>query len=58
MNAETWATIGTIVVTLVFLVVPTLVYAWYVLDRWIGDEESYARVMAEVDPAPSRTRGH
>ena len=32
MNAEIWATIGTIAATLLFIV-PGLVYTWYVLER-------------------------
>ena len=37
MSVEIWSTIGTIVGTLVFLVVPGVVYAWYVLDLWLGE---------------------
>ena len=33
MNAEIWASIGTIVATLVFLLVPGLVYTWYALEH-------------------------
>ena len=46
MNAEIWASIGTAVATVVFLVVPVLVYAWYALDEWIGDRDSYETVIA------------
>jgi len=37
MNAEVWASIGTVLATLLLVVVPGVVYAWYVLDTWIGD---------------------
>jgi hypothetical protein len=33
MNAEIWSTVGTIVGTLVFLIVPGLVYTWYALEH-------------------------
>ena len=49
MNAELWASLGTAVATIVFLVVPVLVYAWYALDEWIGDRESYAEVISAVE---------
>jgi ABC-type sulfate transport system permease component len=38
MNAEVWASIGTAIVTLLFVVVPGVVYAWYVLEEWIGGD--------------------
>jgi hypothetical protein len=41
MSAEVWASIGTVVATLLFVVVPGVVYAWYVLDGWIGEGGSY-----------------
>ena len=37
MNAEVWASIGTVVATLL-LVVPGVAYAWYVLEQWIGGD--------------------
>jgi hypothetical protein len=46
MNTEVWASIGTIVATLVLLIVPALVYTWYVLEHMIGDKQSYERVIA------------
>ena len=49
VNAEIWASIGTTVATVVFLVVPVLVYAWYALDEWIGDRDSYAEVISAVE---------
>jgi hypothetical protein len=44
MNAEVWASIGTVIATLLFVVVPGVVYAWYVLDGWIGDGDGYPDV--------------
>jgi len=44
MNAEIWASIGTVLATLLFVVVPGVVYAWYVLDAWIGDGDGYPDV--------------
>lgn len=38
MNTEIWATLGTIVATLVLFIVPGLIYTWYVLEHLIGDE--------------------
>jgi hypothetical protein len=42
------ALIVTSIVT-VLLLVPGLVYAWYLLDEWIDDDESYARVIASIE---------
>jgi hypothetical protein len=47
-NAELWSIIGTAIVT-IFLLVPGLVYAWFVLDSWVGDDEGYARVVASIE---------
>jgi len=44
MNAEFWATIGTILGTILFLIVPGVVYAYYVLEDWIGSADSYPDV--------------
>ena len=41
--------IGSTLFTVVFLLVPGLVYSWYVLEDWIGDNESYARVIASIE---------
>jgi hypothetical protein len=38
MNAEIWASIGTIVATLVLLIVPGLVYTWYALEHIAEDD--------------------
>jgi hypothetical protein len=34
MSAEIWATVGTILGTIIFLIVPGIAYAWVVLDGW------------------------
>jgi hypothetical protein len=47
MNAELWATIGTIVATLALFIVPGLIYTWYALEYLIDDKKSYARVIAK-----------
>ena len=47
INAEIWASIGTTIAT-VLLLVPAVVYAGFVLESWIGDDESYARVIASI----------
>lgn len=52
MSAGAWASVGTVVATLL-LVVPGLVYAWYVLERMIGDPTSYDRVIEAVYRARS-----
>lgn len=51
MSAEAWASVGAIVATLVLVVVPGLVYAWYVLEQMIGDPKSYDHVIAAVHRA-------
>ena len=53
MNADLWLTVGTIVATLLLLIVPGLAYTWYVLEHLIGDGKSYERVIAKVS-RPSR----
>lgn len=47
-NVEVWAFVGTTIAT-VLLIVPSVVYAWYVLEYWIGDDESYAKVVASIE---------
>jgi ABC-type Fe3+ transport system permease subunit len=44
MNAEIWASIATVVATVLLVVVPGVVYAWYVLEEWIGREDRYPNV--------------
>lgn len=46
MNVDVWASIGTIVATLVLFVVPGLVYTWYAIEHVIEDRGSYDRVIA------------
>jgi hypothetical protein len=47
-STELWTAVGTTIATAIFLV-PGLVYAWYVLESWIGDRDSYERVIASLD---------
>ena len=47
MNTEIWAAVGTTVATLVLFIVPGLVYTWYALEYMIGDQDSYASVIAQ-----------
>lgn len=44
MTVELWATVGTIIGTLVLVVVPGLLYAWAVLAEWIGGGDGYPDV--------------
>jgi hypothetical protein len=53
-TADFWALFWTGLVA-VLLLVPGVVYAYYVLEQWIDDDDSYARVMASVDQRHSRT---
>jgi hypothetical protein len=48
-SADVWMVIGTTLVTVVFLLVPGLVFSWYALENWIDDDESYARVIASIE---------
>jgi hypothetical protein len=47
-SADLWALIGTSLVAL-FLLVPGIAYAWYVLEDWIDDDTSYARVIESIE---------
>jgi hypothetical protein len=47
-SADVWALIGTSIVT-AFLLVPGVVYAWYVLQGWIDDDKSYARAIESIE---------
>jgi hypothetical protein len=49
LTADFWALFWTTLVTAVPLLVPGVIYAYYVLDRWIDDDHSYRGVMASVD---------
>jgi len=50
-SAELWAVIGTTILTVVLLV-PGLVYAWLVLESWLGD--GYAGALVEDSRADHR----
>ena len=41
MSTEAWAAVGTTIATLVLFVIPSVVYAYYVLELWIADPDSY-----------------
>ena len=49
MSTDLWVALGTSIATLLLLVIPVVVYAYDVLDTWIGDPASYARVIAAVE---------
>jgi hypothetical protein len=48
-TADLWTVIGTTIFTVVFLLVPGVVYSWYALASWIDDDKSYARVIASIE---------
>ena len=54
MNAEIWASIGTIAGTLLLLIVPGLIYTWYALEHLIGDKQSYESVIAKSNSGTAR----
>jgi hypothetical protein len=56
MNAEIWASIGTLAATFALFSVPALVYTWYALETMIGDKQSYDRVVAVVARSATVTR--
>jgi hypothetical protein len=43
MDAEIWASVGTIVATLVLFVVPGLAYTWYALEHLYVQEDGTER---------------
>lgn len=45
MNAELWSVLGTAIATLVLVVVPGVVYSYYVLEGWIDDKTSYEKAL-------------
>jgi hypothetical protein len=49
MSTNVWLAVGTIVATFVFLLIPGVVSAYYVLESWIDDPDSYERVIAAVE---------
>jgi hypothetical protein len=46
-TTELWTLIGTSIV-FVFLLVPGVLYAWFVLEDWIGDDVSFDRVVDSI----------
>lgn len=54
MNGEMWAAIGTIVGTLLLVIVPGLIYTWYVIEHLIGDGESYESAIERSNGARVR----
>jgi hypothetical protein len=56
-SGDVWALFWTTLATVVLLLVPGVLYAYYVLARWIDDDKSYAPVMASVGRRDSQT-GH
>lgn len=48
-SAELWSVLGITIVTGVFLLVPGVAYAWFVLESWIDDDDSYAHVRAPIE---------
>jgi hypothetical protein len=56
VNAEWWSAIGIVIATLILIVIPGVIYAYYVLDLWIADTTSYATVMREVEPREEQSR--
>ena len=46
--SDVWLGIGTAAVTLLLLIVPVLVYGWYVLADMVGDGASYEPVSRSV----------
>jgi ABC-type Fe3+ transport system permease subunit len=54
MNADVWASVSIAVATLVLVIVPGLVYAWYALEHMIDDKRSYERVIAEASRRAAR----
>ena len=49
MNAELWCVVSTALATVFFVVIPSVVYAYYVLESWIGDKTGYERDMSQLD---------
>jgi hypothetical protein len=44
MDTETWAIVGAILGTILFLIVPGVAYTYSVLDDWIGSRDRYPDV--------------
>jgi hypothetical protein len=54
-SGDGWALFWTTVATVVLLLLPGVLYAYYVLARWIDDDHSYVPVMASVSRRHSQT---
>jgi hypothetical protein len=54
MSVAVWASIGTVVATLVLFIVPGLVFTWYALEHLIEDKRSYERVIAKSNGGTTR----
>jgi hypothetical protein len=54
MTTEFWGAFWTTLATVVLLVAPVVMYAYFVSDHWIGDADTYDRVMATVASRDSR----
>lgn len=55
ITTDVAALFWTSLATIVFLLVPGVLYSYYVLARWIDNDDSYAGVMATVEQRHSRT---
>ncbi len=49
MSTEILEVLGTTIATLMFLLIPGVVYAYYVLESLIDDPKSYEPVIAAVE---------
>jgi hypothetical protein len=54
-TADLGALFWTTLITVVLLLAPGIAFAYYVLDRWIDNDDSYAAVMASVGRRDSQT---
>ena len=57
MSTDLWLALGTSIATVVLLVAPVIVYAYYVLESWIDDPASYGRVVAAVEADGTHAAG-
>jgi hypothetical protein len=48
MTSDVWIALGTAAATFALLVVPGLVFTWFLLERMIGDDHSYEEVVASI----------
>jgi hypothetical protein len=47
-SADAWTLIVSSIVT-VLLLVPGVVYAWYLLEDWVDDDKSYAHAIESIE---------